>query len=143
MVATAPVVSIKDIIDTLGRLPAGTLIPIAELRAMLMQIPQDTTITQEQPAASEPQTWKEKVWIAAPETRLNIQELGEAISRSRSWIMTRLHPRLGSSLTPIPHRKLAGQIQFVVQEIRDWISQEEVIQHVKDHRIPLPSRSRQ
>lgn len=67
-------------------------------------------------------TWRERLWVAPPETRIGRDELLEALGKSRSW----LYELTGRG--KIPHRKSAeGELVFVVGEIRSWLRQREVV----------------
>lgn len=104
-----------------------------ELRAWLAQAPAGTSLTaaallellgDQQPAAAVPVvapaplelTWRERLWLVPAETRIGTLEACEALGRSRSW----LYRQLGAA-SPPPHRKLDGELVFVVGELRAWL----------------------
>lgn len=63
-------------------------------------------------------SWLERLWIAPGETRLGIEEVVEALGRSRSWV----YRRTGSAAEdPLPHRLLDGQLVFLAGELRHWV----------------------
>ena len=67
----------------------------------------------------QPLTWRERLWIVPPETRIGVRELAEATGRSRDWCYRRTARKAGEAR--IPHRKLDGELVFVVGEVREWI----------------------
>ncbi len=71
-------------------------------------------------------TWRERLWTAPSETRIGRQELLEAVGRPASWLYRHSSPK--SECTRIPHRKLDGELVFVVGEVRQWlIDHEEIV----------------
>ena len=79
-------------------------------------------------------TWKERLWTAPPETRIGREELLEALGRPESWLYR--HTSSKGECARIPHRKLDGELVFVVGEVRQWLTEhEEVI--VKGRTTPL------
>ena len=78
--------------------------------------------------------WKERLWSCHCETRLGVRELAEAVGRSRSWVYRHTSPKSGFPL--IPHRKLDGELVFVVSEIREWLMlHEEIVVPVSSPRL--------
>ncbi len=77
----------------------------------------------------EPLSWREKLWTVPPETRIGVQELAEAVGRSRDWCYRHTSPKADSD-DRLPHRKLDGELVFIVAEIRDWIRSQEDVIHV-------------
>ena len=77
------------------------------------------------PVAASPvePTWRERLWTAPSETRISVRELAEAIGRPRSWVYRRTAPN--GDRSPIPHRKLDGELTFVIGEIRGWMLEHE------------------
>ena len=74
--------------------------------------------------AREP-TWREKLWTVPPETRMGRDELLEAVGRSANWLYR--HTSAKSECSRIPHRKLDGELVFVVGEVREWLCEHEEI----------------
>lgn len=66
--------------------------------------------------------WRERLWMAPPETRLGTIELSQALGRPKSWIYSRTQ---AAADNPIPHRKLDGSLVFTVGEVRAWIRETE------------------
>lgn len=113
---------LQDLLDWLRRAPAGTTLDASAIRDLLERAT---------PAAAEPPpttlpiepTWRERLWTAPAETRIGVRELAEAVGRPRSWVYRRTGPN--SPRAPLPHRKLDGELVFVVGEIRDWLRDHE------------------
>lgn len=69
-------------------------------------------------------TWRERLWSAPADTRLNVRELAEALGQSVSWVYKHTSPRSGQ--VQLPHRQLAnGKLAFLAGEIRTWLGQTE------------------
>jgi predicted DNA-binding transcriptional regulator AlpA len=67
-------------------------------------------------------SWRERLWTCHPDTRLGIEEVCEALGRSKSFV----DRHTGAST--IPHRKLDGELIFVTKELREWLrGREEVV----------------
>lgn len=74
-------------------------------------------------------TWRERLWIAPPTTRLGRDELLEALGgKSRSWLYERTSDKAPIDKR-IPHRKdaVTGELVFIVGEVRDWLRGNEVV----------------
>ena len=82
-------------------------------------------------------TWRERLWLVPSETRLGVHEVCEALARSPSWLYRHTSPKALSKadVAPIPHRKLEGELTFVVGELRTWVRDNEESLH------ELPSTS--
>lgn len=76
-----------------------------------------------------PATWREKLWTVPPETRIGVVELAEAVDRSRDWVYRHTSAKAGPD-DRLPHRKLDGELVFVVEEIRSWIRGREDVIHL-------------
>lgn len=98
--------------------PAGTLIPAAALAQLLR--PAEPPVPAGAPSGQAGTTWRERLWTAPPETRIGVHELCEAVGRGKSWVYRHTSPKSG--LSQLPHRKLDGDLVFVVGEIRAWIT---------------------
>ena len=77
------------------------------------------------PVVSAAPSWQERLWTAPSETRIGRTELLEALGRTQSWLYRRTSPR--SEGPRIPHRKLHGELVFVVAEVRRWLIESEEI----------------
>jgi len=84
-------------------------------------------------------TWRERLWIAPPETRLGVEELSEAIGRPKSWIYR--HTSAKSGLVQLPHRRLDGALVFLAGDVRQWLAQQESSElEVRPQVIPIARR---
>jgi predicted DNA-binding transcriptional regulator AlpA len=109
--------------EQLEQLPAGAMLPVAWILERLDPEPAAP------PAADpEPASWREKLWTAPAETRIGVRELVEATGRSRDWAYRATSPKAGDDR--IPHRKLDGELVFIVGELREWIRGREDVIHV-------------
>lgn len=124
--------SLPELLDWLAAAPPGTALDACRLRELLLELspvsaPQASAVT----PPTEP-TWREKLWTVPVETRLGVDEVAEAIGRTRSFVYR------ATSAKTIPHRKLDGELTFVAGEIRTWIKdQEEVIEPGRMERVAL------
>ena len=69
-------------------------------------------------------TWRALLWTVDPETRIGRNELLEAVGRPVSWLYRHTGQAAGDR---IPHRKLDGQLVFLVGEVRRWLRQREEV----------------
>lgn len=108
-------------------LPAGAslTLPCEALRDLLATIPA-AEVKPIPPAvtAASAATWREKLWTAPPDTRLGVRETAEALGRPVSFVYRGTSEK-ASAGDRIPHRKLAGELTFVVGELRSWIRDHE------------------
>lgn len=125
--------SLAEFAQWLRAAPAGTTIPASEVAARLEAAPQlDRSIPS--PRA---ETWREKLWTVASETRLGVAELSEAIGRSADYVYRHTAPN--GTVARIPHRKLDGALIFTAGELRGWIERSEV--RVTGPRLRLEPRT--
>jgi hypothetical protein len=99
------------------------MVPADVLAGMLdgMEVaPDPSEPTQDAPLPS----WRVLLWTVDPETRIGKDELLEAVGRPVSWLYRRTAPK---SVERIPHRRLDGQLVFVVGEVRRWLRDHEDI----------------
>jgi hypothetical protein len=121
----------SKILDQLRGLPKGTLVPV---EAILEHLADEVSPTGE-PAAPDagiaalhtaPPSWRVLLWTVPAETRIGREELLEAVGRPRSWLYRHTAPKAEHR---IPHRKLDGELVFVVGEVRAWLkASEEIVQ---------------
>lgn len=107
-------------------IPAGVL---RELAAPVRE--EDPPAAPADQEAAEP-SWRERLWTAPAETRIGPAEVCEALGRPRSWLYRHTSKKSttgNGGYSRIPHRKLEGDLVFVVSELREWIRQnEDVVQ---------------
>lgn len=102
----------------------GTLIPASELAALLEDLA-DAPEPQPEPKAAPP-SWRVLLWTVGAETRIGKREVLEAVGRPASWLYRHTGP---ASEDRIPHRRLDGELVFVVGEIREWLrGREELVE---------------
>lgn len=78
------------------------------------------------PAAVEyPMSWRERLWVVPPNTRLGVVELAEALGRTRSWVYRHTGP--SSPGARIPHRKFDGELVFLAGEACQWVLENESV----------------
>ena len=106
----------------LSQAPPGTLVPADSLaQAIAASVPN----IQRRSVVQRPMSWRERLWLAAPDTRLGVAELLEALGRTKSWLYRHTGPN--SPGTRIPHRKLEGELVFVAGEICNWVRDNELV----------------
>ena len=115
--------------------PNGTMVSTETLAEMLDALdvepaPDPTRVT------SSPLPWTVLLWSADPETRIGRAALLEALSRSESWLYRHTGPKAKHR---IPHRKLDGELVFLVGEVRRWLLDREEIEVAGP--MDAPSRS--
>ncbi len=106
----------------LSQAPPGTLVPADSLaQAIEASVPN----IQGRSVVQQPMSWRERLWLVAPDTRLGVAELLEALGRTKSWLYRHTGPN--SPGTRIPHRKLEGELVFVAGEICNWVRDNELV----------------
>jgi hypothetical protein len=125
------------LLERLRGLPLGTLVPA---EAILDELASDAGALESAPQGKAnalpsgidapenppPQSWRTLLWTAPAECRIGREELAEAVARPRSWVYRHTQAK---SAHRIPHRKLDGELVFLVGEVRAWLKdQEEIIQ---------------
>jgi predicted DNA-binding transcriptional regulator AlpA len=108
----------EELLDWLAKAPAGTLLDVVAVRAFLEHLGHQAHASSAAAAPVET-TWRERLWTAPAETRIGVRELAEAVGRTRSWVYRRTAPN--GQRAPLPHRKLDGELVFVVGQIRTWL----------------------
>lgn len=111
----------------LGRAPEGTTLPAATVAALLDGCedgPEPTSPPSAESVEAAPETWRVKVWTVPADVRIGKHELLEAVGRSESWLYRHTSAKADHR---IPHRKLDGELVFVVGEVRAWLKEHEDI----------------
>jgi hypothetical protein len=114
-------------------LPADALITLraGEIAAWLEQEPDVSARNGGPQLVVEAASWREKFWTVAPETRLSVAELAEALNVSPSWIYRRTSSKAArgngvrAAVSMIPHRRMGGSLEFIAGEVRSWLKQQE------------------
>ncbi len=107
-------------------------VPVGVLRALVAgETASDAAPAAEPVPPAEP-SWRERLWTAPGETRIGKAEVCEALGRPESWLYRHTSKRstTGENAYPrIPHRRLEGELVFLVGELREWVREhEEVVQ---------------
>ena len=114
---------LNSLIAWLRDAPPGTTVDAAVIAARLErwnELPDTTSVGMAE------LTWREKLWTAPAESRIGRDELLEAVGRPTSWLYR--HTSSKGDCAPIPHRKMDGELVFLVGEVRKWlVDHEEVI----------------
>ena len=107
-----------------GQTVSAGQLNVGQLRAPdLSSRPAPTGSGNDSEIHAEPYTWREKLWTVPEETRIGAYEMCEALGRTKSWLYHRTGP---SAKDRIPHRKLDGELVFVVGDVREWLRRREV-----------------
>lgn len=141
--------SLRAFREWLRLAPPATLVPAADVLAALEQHEQDAPAVDEPTADATgapalPASWRERLWLVPAETRLGVVEVAEALGRPRSWVYRRTGPAAETAgVTPLPCRRLDGELVFVAAELRAWIAAHEVTVHASATPItPIRPRGR-
>lgn len=79
-------------------------------------------------------SWRERLWNCEPKTRLWLDEVAEAMGKSKAAVR-KLIQRHG-----LPCRRRHGELVFLAGEVRDWLRVQE--HDVQATIIPAPARPR-
>lgn len=116
--------TLASFVAWLEQSPPGTLLDAASVRGRLATIAEAVAVA---PASTSsdgaPLSWRERLWIVPAETRLGVLEVAEAFNRPKSYVYRATAASAGASR--LPHRKIDGELQFVVGELRAWIKAHE------------------
>ena len=120
--------SLPAFLEWLKGAPAGTMLSAEQLHATLTPLVQSSPTTTPQSGVavgdSTPATWHEKLWTVAADVRLGVTETAEALGRPKSFVYNHTKPTCSES-DRLPHRKLDGELVFVVGELRQWVREHE------------------
>jgi hypothetical protein len=125
--------TLEELADWLARAPAGTMIPAGEMASVLADLAEGAAVVERYAEAGHEvdierglahPSWRERLWTAPAETRVGVRELSEATGRPKSWVYRHTGPRAKDR---IPHRRIDGELVFVVGELRHWFREHEVI----------------
>ena len=108
--------------EWLAGAPPGTLVPAGVLAQALAS---GWSADRSSPGTQESPSWRERLWLVPPDTRLGAAELLDAIGRTRSWLYRHTGPNSPGSR--IPHRKLDGELVFLAGEVRQWLQDTEQV----------------
>ncbi len=93
----------------------------AELEHQALELEQSET-----PQEGAGGSWAERFWEVPSSTRIGVHQAAEALGRSASWVYK--HTSEATGLPLIPFRRVGenakrGRLEFIVGELRSWISQ--------------------
>lgn len=113
----------------LASAPKGTTVDAAVIGALLDRLDSAPEPVRPPLAVAEPAppSWRERLWTAPAETRIGRAELLEAIGKTDSWLYRHTAEKRKPGTPRIPHRKLDGELVFIVGEIRAWVREHEEI----------------
>ena len=115
--------ALDDFRRWVARAPAGTMVSTDALAEML-DVRDHEPAPEAARGVSPPLPWMLLLWTADPETRIGRTELLEAVGRPPSW----LYRHTGSKAKHrIPHRRVDGELVFLVGEMRIWLRDREEI----------------
>lgn len=75
----------------------------------------------------EPEPWRSRLWSVPAETRLSVDEVAEAVGRSKHWVYRATAE--GKGRERLPARKLDGRLEITAGELRAWIRDREEVLH--------------
>ncbi len=98
-------------------------------KADLLALAADEPVSTAGPAAVQPVSWRERLWTCPAETRLGVQELAEAVDRSRDWVYRAVDKRRAKERgrEPLPCARLDGVLVFQAGAVRRWLEHSEQI----------------
>ena len=115
--------ALKDLGRWVVTAPPGTMVSTEAVAEMLDVLDAEPAPEVAKDAAA-PLPWTVLLWQADPETRIGRAELLEAVGRSRAWLYRHTGEKAKHR---IPHRKLDGELIFLVGEVRRWLRDREEI----------------
>ena len=136
--------SLFDLRKWAAEAPPGSTINVESLLDMMDDFEMDAAPELVRAAAAPPPPWRLLLWTADPETRIGRAELLEAVGRSTSWLYRHTGAGKKEPIRPedrIPHRKLEGELVFVVGEARQWLREREEIVTAGPMDRPRPLRA--
>ena len=115
--------ALNDFRRWVAKAPTGTMVSTEVLGEMLDGFDMEPAPEMARDMAP-PLPWTLLLWTADPETRIGRAELLEAVGRPTSWLYRHTGPKAKHR---IPHRKLDGELIFLVGEVRRWLRDREEI----------------
>lgn len=114
----------RPLAERLRAMPPGSLVPAAWVAEQLDGESVEAPQTAAAPVATEPATWRERVWTCPAETRLRVPEVAEALDRSESYVYRRTMPRAEGQRLPV-RRDDGGEVWIAAGDLREWIKRQE------------------
>jgi len=111
--------SIGEMRDWLAAAPEGTTIPATVIAELLATMP-DSGGGREMPHVVEAtqESWRERIWEVAPDTRLSVAMVADAIGRPISSVYRLAAP---SHPDPIPSARLDSRLSFRAGDLGGWL----------------------
>ncbi len=104
-------------LERLARTCPGLMIPAGELVALVRDLV-DATPAVAPPTAEPTSTWRERLWTVPPQTVMTVDDVAEAVWRSRTWVFARTRR---DAAVRLPHSKVAGRLVFRAGALRAWL----------------------
>jgi predicted DNA-binding transcriptional regulator AlpA len=105
---------------------ASVSLPVSTIREWLASESPREAIDVAAVGAVQVDTWRARLWLVDPSTRLGVREAAEALGRPRSFIYRHTTAKCASA-ERLPCRRLNGELVFVAGELRTWLEQHEEI----------------
>src|SRR5687767_6521573 len=93
---------------------------VIDLTLLMTQV---TEAARQAVAATARPSWRERLWSCEPKTRLWLDEVAEAMGKSKAAVR-KLIERHG-----LPCRKRQGELVFLAGELREWMRVQEQVVH--------------
>jgi hypothetical protein len=132
-------VSLADLRRAAELLPPGSAVTVPR-EALLAAIDTMTAVTATPATESLPTPWQVRLWSSPADARMTVADVADALSRPKSWVYRHTSP--ASGLPRLPHRKLDGELTFLVGEVRQWIEDHEDVVVAAARAIPILQRAR-
>jgi predicted DNA-binding transcriptional regulator AlpA len=117
--------TVGELAAWLRSLPDGTSLPARGVADYLERLHAEPPWPAPPSVQAQPLPWAALLWVVPPETRIGVRELAEATGRPKSWVYRHTSGR--GDCPRLPHRKLDGELVFVVGEVRRWLLEHEVV----------------
>ena len=127
--------TLTDLLQWATTAPPGTMLS-ADAMVELLDVLEVEAGNEAAGDVAPPLPWTLLLWTADPETRIGRTELLEAVGRPASWLYRHTGRKAKHR---IPHRKLDGELIFLVGEVQRWLRDREEI--VVAGPMDVPSRS--
>src|SRR2546426_8007850 len=128
--------TVVELAAWLRSLPEGTSLPARGIADYLERFAAETPGPMPPSLGAQPLPWAALVWVVPAETRIGVRELTEATGRPKSWVYRHTSGR--GDCPRLPHRKLDGELVFVVGEVRPWLVEHEVVEVLGGAAWPRP-----
>jgi hypothetical protein len=130
--------SLVDLLAWLDAAPVGTLLDAHRFSETITALAVANAQSDAQQAPEHAGgTWRDRLWVVPPETRLTVVDVAEAFGRPKSWVYRHTSEKCAGA-DRLPHRKLDGELLFLAGELRTWLNDhEETIAPGRIERVTL------